>query len=59
LGSEPLGNGAVALLYGIMRIPLDLLRVGDVHHFGLTFAQWACLGFIAIGVRLLVSTKRG
>jgi phosphatidylglycerol---prolipoprotein diacylglyceryl transferase len=51
--------GAVALAYGIVRMPLDLLRVDDARHFGLTFAQWACLGFIAIGAWLLVSTKRG
>jgi phosphatidylglycerol:prolipoprotein diacylglycerol transferase len=57
----PVGQlvGWVAVLYGIVRMPLDALRIADAQHFGLTFAQWACFGFVAIGAWLLVSTKRG
>jgi phosphatidylglycerol:prolipoprotein diacylglycerol transferase len=51
--------GGVALVYGCLRFPLDFLRTADALHFGLTFAQWACLGFVAMGAWLLVSTKRG
>jgi phosphatidylglycerol---prolipoprotein diacylglyceryl transferase len=57
----PVGQltGWIALAYGLLRLPLDALRVDDAHHFGLTFAQWACLGFIACGAALLVSRTRG
>jgi len=49
--------GWTAVLYGLARFPLDRLRVADLEHFGLTFAQWASIAFVAIGLRLLWSTR--
>lgn len=40
----------VAIAYAILRFPLDFLRAEDPRYGPLTPAQYACLGFVAIGV---------
>jgi len=50
--------GLAATLYAPVRFGLDFFRATDVarpdeRYAGLTPAQWACLGCLAIGLRLL------
>lgn len=50
--------GLAAALYAPVRFGLDFLRATDVsrpdeRYAGLTPAQWACIGCLAIGIRLL------
>ncbi|MEP7120033.1 MAG: prolipoprotein diacylglyceryl transferase family protein [Byssovorax sp.] len=45
--------GAVAIVYPLIRFPLDFLRESDARPLGLTAAQWATLPLFAAGVALL------
>ena len=46
--------GAVAIVYPLMRFPLDFLRESDARWLGLTMAQWATLPLFAAGVLVIV-----
>ena len=46
------------LWYGIQRFLTDFLRAYDKTVFGLTGAQYICLGLIAVGVGLMVNLRR-
>ncbi len=52
-------TGALAVVYAVMRFPLDFLRATDLgpesdpRYAGLTPAQWACLGVFVLGVWML------
>jgi phosphatidylglycerol:prolipoprotein diacylglycerol transferase len=52
--------GAVAVVYPLIRFPLDFLRENDVRLHGLTLAQWATLPLFVAGVLVLaiVFTRR-
>jgi phosphatidylglycerol:prolipoprotein diacylglycerol transferase len=52
--------GAVAIVYQLIRFPLDFLRENDPRPLGLTLAQWATLPLFAAGVTVLalVFTRR-
>jgi phosphatidylglycerol---prolipoprotein diacylglyceryl transferase len=53
--------GFVAVTYAVPRFFLDSLRreVVDPRYFALTPAQWGCVATFAIGLALLVYTRRG
>lgn len=60
--------GAMSLYYAPIRFCLDFLRARDVRdpdvrHFGLTPAQWLCIGLFGLGVvmmtRALAAARRG
>jgi len=56
--------GALAVAYPLLRFPLDFLRAtdlgsdGDLRYAGLTPAQWACFGFVAVGVAILAEARK-
>lgn len=56
--------GVLAVAYPLVRFPLDFLRAtdlgpeGDPRYAGLTPAQWACFGFIALGVAILAEARK-
>lgn len=56
--------GALAVAYPIMRFPLDFLRAADLgpesdpRYAGLTPAQWACMGMLALGLWVLAVSRR-
>ena len=45
--------GALAVVYPLIRFPLDFLRESDARGLGLTMAQWATLPLFAAGIVLL------
>jgi phosphatidylglycerol---prolipoprotein diacylglyceryl transferase len=56
--------GILPILYSPARFMLDYLREtpehgGDVRYFGFTPGQYAALGFLLVGVAVLVRVKRG
>lgn len=56
-------SGALAVAYALMRFPLDFLRATDLgpesdpRYAGLTPAQWACLGMLALGLWMLAASR--
>jgi phosphatidylglycerol---prolipoprotein diacylglyceryl transferase len=55
--------GVSTLVYAPVRFGLDFLRARDVRdadprHFGLTPAQWLCVGMAAVGVSFLLKAVR-
>lgn len=56
--------GVMAIAYPVMRFPLDFLRAtdlgtdGDPRYAGLTPAQWACFGFVALGAAILAEARK-
>jgi phosphatidylglycerol:prolipoprotein diacylglycerol transferase len=62
----PLGSylAALCVLYPPVRFGLDFLRVGpeewgDQRYLGLTPAQWACIAFFAVGLRMTARVRGG
>ena len=57
-------TGALAVTYPFIRFPLDFLRATDLgeesdpRHFGLTPAQWACFGLLAVGVWCIMQARK-
>ncbi|MFO0606856.1 MAG: prolipoprotein diacylglyceryl transferase family protein [Polyangiales bacterium] len=57
-------TGALAVAYPFIRFPLDFLRATDLgvesdpRHFGLTPAQWACFGLLAVGLWVISVARR-
>ncbi|MEB2311611.1 MAG: prolipoprotein diacylglyceryl transferase [Sorangiineae bacterium] len=54
----------MSIAYAPVRFGLDFLRARDVEvpderYLGLTPAQWACFGLLAVGVTLLLRARRG
>jgi prolipoprotein diacylglyceryltransferase len=41
--------------YAVVRLGLDVLRVGEATYAGLTLAQWGCLPLFALGLYTLLS----
>ncbi len=56
-------SGALAVTYSVMRFPLDFLRATDIgpdsdpRYYGLTPAQYACVGLLALGAWLLYHAR--
>ena len=57
-------SGALAIAYAVVRFPLDFLRAPDLgpesdpRYAGLTPAQYACLGSLALGAWILHRARR-
>ena len=57
-------TGALAVVYPMIRFPLDFLRATDLgpesdpRYGGLTPAQWACFGFVALGAAILAEARK-
>lgn len=49
----------VLLSYAPVRFLLDFLRTGDAQYFGLTPAQYFSIGFFALGLYVLIRSRRG
>jgi phosphatidylglycerol:prolipoprotein diacylglycerol transferase len=50
-------SGTVAIAYGVGRFGLDFLRTADVRYAGLTFAQYACIAFVVLGIITLLRVR--
>jgi phosphatidylglycerol:prolipoprotein diacylglycerol transferase len=51
-------TAVVAILYGLGRGPLDLLRADDARYLHLTPAQYACAGFVVLGTWTWIRSAR-
>lgn len=55
---------SIALIYGSVRFCLDFLRATDVpdadlRYWGLTAAQFGCIGLLGVGVWMLLKAQNG
>jgi phosphatidylglycerol---prolipoprotein diacylglyceryl transferase len=51
-------TGTFLLWYGVQRFATDFLRIYDETAFGLTGAQYICIGMVVAGVALLLRVRR-
>jgi phosphatidylglycerol:prolipoprotein diacylglycerol transferase len=51
--------GSYLIVTTVLRFLIEFIRVNERVALGLTVAQWACLGLVAVGVWLVGVARRG